>query len=121
MYSRARCEELLEIIRTNRNNIHKKDSSEDVKDEIKYFVANEDLFEILKQCHESTGYGGQKKMTEAANRKYYNITANAIKLYKSLCEGCARTRIKKGSKNVIVKPIKPTYFGYRGQIDLIDI
>ncbi|CAF0752405.1 unnamed protein product [Brachionus calyciflorus] len=34
---------------------------------------------------------------------------------------CARTRIKKGSKNVIVKPIKSTDFGNRGQIDLIDI
>ena len=144
MYSRARCEELLEIIRKNRNNPHKKDASvyyilenfnlfhiggkdhliakgDDVKDEIKYIVANEDLFEILKLCHESTDHGGQKKMTEESSRKYYNITSNAIKLYKSLCEGCARTRTKKGSKNVIVKPIKSTDFGNRGQIDLIDI
>ena len=77
MYSRVRCQELLEIIRKNRNNPHRKDPSvyyvlesfnlfhiggkdhliakgEDVKDEIKYIVATEDLFEILKQCHETT-------------------------------------------------------------------
>ena len=76
---------------------------------------------ILRQSHERAGHGSVKKMLEETNRNYYNITINAIKLYKSLCEGCARTRTKKGSKNFIVKPIKSTGFGNRGRVDIIDI
>ena len=144
MYSRAKCDEFIDILRKNQNNPNKKESKiyyvlecfnlfhiggkdhliakgEDVKDEIKYIVANEELYDILKLSHESTGHGGHKKMTEECSRRYYNITSRSIKLYKSLCEGCARTMTKKGSKNVIVKPIKSTDFGNRGQVDLIDV
>uniref|UniRef100_A0A1Y1K3Q1 Integrase zinc-binding domain-containing protein n=1 Tax=Photinus pyralis TaxID=7054 RepID=A0A1Y1K3Q1_PHOPY len=44
-----------------------------VNNEVKYFVHNGEIFEILKNAHIETGHGGLHKMYNAVKSKYVNI------------------------------------------------
>jgi len=88
--------------------------------QIKYYVHNEELFNILHETHLSIGHGGRSRMEHELNNKYKNITREAIMLYLNLCESCQ----KKGStikKGLVVKLIISKELNSRCQIDLIDM
>jgi len=89
--------------------------------QIKYYVHNEELFNILHKTHLSIGHGGRSRMEHELNNKYKNITREAIMLYLNLCESCQ----KKGSTIkvviLVVKPIISKEMNSRCQIDLIDM
>jgi hypothetical protein len=48
--------------------------------EIKYYVYNEELFDVIHNVHLSIGHGGRYKMEHEVNTKYKNITRNMIML-----------------------------------------
>ncbi|XP_060864326.1 KRAB-A domain-containing protein 2-like [Metopolophium dirhodum] len=88
--------------------------------QIKYYVHNEELFNILHETHLLIGHGGRSRIEHELNIKYKNITREAIMLYLNLCESCQ----KKGStikKGLVVKPIISKEMNSRCQIDLIDM
>lgn len=81
----------------------------------------DDVYDILKRVHTSTGHGGRDKMLKAITVKYANITREAIELYKSLCVECLKKRKRSAVKGVVVRPILSRDYGSRGQVDLIDM
>lgn len=88
--------------------------------EIKYYVHDEELFDIIHDVHLSIGHGGRNRMEHEVNTKYKNITRDIIMLYLNSCESCQ----KKGStakKGLVVKPIISSEMNSRCQIDLIDM
>jgi len=72
--------------------------------EIKYYVHDEELFDIIHDVHLSIVHDGWNKMEHEVNTKYKNITRDIIMLYLNSCESCK----KKGStakKGLVAKPI----------------
>ena len=59
-------------------------------------------------------------MVKELNKKYANISGNAIKLFKLLYEEC-QLRQRYPNKGVVGKPILSKDFNSRGQVDLLDI
>ena len=57
-----------------------------------YYVALENVFDIVKRAHIATGHGGRDKMVSELSKKYANITRHAIGLFKSLCVECVRKK-----------------------------
>jgi hypothetical protein len=66
--------------------------------EIKYYVNNEELFDVIHKVHLSIGNGGRNRMEYEINTKYKNITRDMIMLYLNSCESCKRkgSTVKKG-------------------------
>jgi hypothetical protein len=93
----------------------------DEGDEVIYFAHNDDIFDIIKRVHVSTGHGGRDKMMKVLSVKYANITREVLELYKSLCIECAKKRKRPAVKGVVVRPILSNDYGSRGQVDLIDM
>ena len=93
----------------------------DVADDAVYFVHNDEIFEIIKRTHVSTGHGGRDKMMKVMSQKYANITREAVELFKSLCAECMKKRKRSAIKGVVVRPILTNDYGSRGQVDLIDM
>ncbi|KAK6166789.1 hypothetical protein SNE40_023410 [Patella caerulea] len=56
-------------------------------DEPIYFTHIDDMFDIVKRGHISTGHGGRDRMKQFF-KKYANVTRDAVELYKSLCVEC---------------------------------
>ena len=54
-------------------------------------------------------------------KKYANITAEAVKIFISLCEECQCRRNKTTRANLVVKPIWSSDLNSRGQVNLIDM
>lgn len=90
-------------------------------DDIIYFAHNDDLYDIIKRVHVTTGHGGRDKMMKVLSVKYANITREVVELYKSLCIECAKKRKRPAVKGVVVRPILSNDYGSRGQVDLIDM
>ena len=86
-----------------------------------YYVSIEETYDVIKRAHISTGHGGRDRMTKELNKKYVNVTREAIDLFKSLCFECQRKRKRPAVKGVVVKPILTNEFSSRGQVDLIDM
>src|SRR3981081_1894863 len=57
-----------------------------------YYCHIDDMFDIIKRAHTSTGHGGRDKMLKTLTFKYANITSDVVALYKSLCAECAKKR-----------------------------
>ena len=93
----------------------------DAGDDAVYFVHKDEMFEIVKRAHISTGHGGRDKMMKVLSQKYANITREVIELYKSLCEECVKKRKRSAIKGVVVRPILTNDYGSRGQVDLVDM
>jgi len=55
-----------------------------------YYVSIEDTFEVIKRVHLATRHGGRDRMTKEINKKYANITREALELFKSFCEECQK-------------------------------
>lgn len=60
-------------------------------------------------------------MVKEANKKYANVSSEALELYKELCEECQLKKRRTASKGIVVKPIISKEFNSRGQVDLIDM
>lgn len=87
---------------------------------IKYYVKNEELFDILHEIHVSIGHGGRNRMVKEAQQKYKNITQEAIMIFLRLCKSC-QMKLKSGKKGIVVKPILSNEMNSRCQVDLIDM
>jgi len=57
---------------------------------IKYYVTNDEMFDILHDAHLAIGHGGKHRMESECKKKYKNVTQDVIKLYLRLCEGCQK-------------------------------
>ena len=101
--------------------LKKKDAEGVVSTDNIYFVHMEELFDIVKRVHTSTGHGGRDKMMKVISAKYANVTREVVDLFKSLCVECQKKRKRDKCKGVVVKPILSSDYGSRGQVDLIDM
>jgi len=54
--------------------------------DFKYYVFNEELFNIIHVTHLTIGYGGRNRMEYELNKKYKNITRESIMLYLNLLQ-----------------------------------
>ena len=54
----------------------------------KYYVGLEDMLNVVQKIHIATGHGSRDKMIKEANKKYANVSIEALKLFKELCEEC---------------------------------
>jgi hypothetical protein len=70
----------------------------DEGDDVVYFAHNDDIFDIIKRVHVSTGHGGRDKMMKVLSVKYANITREVVEMYKSLCIECAKKRKRPAAK-----------------------
>ena len=86
-----------------------------------YVVPNELLYETIMREHIATGHGGITKMKEYTKYRYSNVTQEAITLCLSLCNICEQKRKKKGSKSLVIRPIRSNEVHERMQADLIDM
>jgi len=68
--------------------------------------AIEDTFEVIKRVHLATGHGGRDRMTKKINKKYANITREALELFKSFCEECQKKRKLPRTKGVVDQRIR---------------
>jgi hypothetical protein len=59
-------------------------------------------------------------MIKEANKKYANVSIEALELFKELCEECQLKERKLASKGLVVKPIVSKEFNSRGQIPMND-
>jgi hypothetical protein len=66
--------------------------------EIKYYIHNEDLFDVIHKVHLLIRHGGRNRMKHEINTKYKNITRDMIMLYLNSCKSCKRkgSTAKKG-------------------------
>ncbi|XP_047505092.1 KRAB-A domain-containing protein 2-like [Pieris napi] len=87
---------------------------------IKYYVTNDEMFDILHETHLAVGHGGKHRMEKECKKKYKNITQEVIKLYLRLCEPCQK-KLKSAKKGIVVKPLVSTEMNSRCQVDLIDM
>ena len=90
------------------------------RQEINYYCAFENLFDILSDVHKELAHGGRDRMKKEVDRKYQNITGAKIKLILNLCKVCQEKRLGR-RKGLIVKPILSPYFTSRCQIELMPI
>jgi len=58
--------------------------------EIKYYVHNEELFDVIHNIHLSIRHGGRNRMEHEVNTKYNNIIRDMIMLYLNSCESCKK-------------------------------
>ena len=58
-------------------------------------------------------------MIKEINKKYANITQDAVTLFKSMCIECQRKRKGQLPKELSLKPILSNDFSSRAQVDLI--
>lgn len=56
----------------------------DANDPILYHVTSEELYSKIEELHTAQGHGGKNKLMAT----YANITAEAVKIYISICEEC---------------------------------
>ena len=72
------------------------------------------MFNVVQKIHIATGHGGLDKMIKEANKKYANVSIEALKLFKELCEECQLKKRKLASKGLVVKPIVSKEFNSHG-------
>lgn len=89
-------------------------------DNLKYYVKNEEMFDVLHEIHVSIGHGGRNRMIVESKKKYANITQDVILLYLRLCKPC-QMKQKSTRKGLVVKPILSNELNSRCQVDLIDM
>ncbi|KAK6178643.1 hypothetical protein SNE40_011172 [Patella caerulea] len=86
-----------------------------------YYVCIEDTYDVVKRAHTATGHGGRDRMAKEVNKKYANITREALEIFKSYCQECQKKRKRPKTKGVVVRPILTKEFASRAQVDLIDM
>lgn len=88
--------------------------------EVKYYVHNEELFDILCKSHVDTGHGGLHKMHLNLKKKYVNITRPVIQIFLANCETCSKRR-GTHQTDFAIKPEVPYEAIERAQVDLINM
>lgn len=73
---------------------------------IRYYVTNEELFDILSETHIGTVHGGR--------------TQEVIMLYLNLCKQC-QMKYNASKKDIVVKPMVSSKLNSRCQVNLIDL
>ena len=86
-----------------------------------YYASIEDTYDIVKRAHIATGHGGRDRMAKEVNKRYANITCDALELFKSYCQECQKKRKRPRTQGVVVRPILTKEYASRAQIDLIDM
>jgi hypothetical protein len=88
-------------------------------EDIRYYVCNEELFDIIHAAHIETGHGGRDRINHMLKKKFKNIKVEAINMYLKMCKTCQKKHsIPK--KGLVFKPILHNEMNSR-QIDLIDM
>jgi hypothetical protein len=85
------------------------------KPEIKYYVADDECFDILHEAHVNSGHKGTRVMNETLKRKYCNISREVIDAYLELCKICEQKK-KHPKKGLVVKPMVFTEMNSRCQV-----
>lgn len=60
------------------------------KEFIRFYITNDEMFDILHTTHQSISHGGKRRMMIQLQKNYKNITSEAIMLYINLCETCQK-------------------------------
>ncbi|CAG2195881.1 unnamed protein product [Mytilus edulis] len=94
-YEILQCGDIQKIIR-------KRSSSDD---DIKYYACLEDMYNIVYKIHIATGHGGRDKMIKEANRKYANVSTEAVELFKELCEECQLKKRKIANEFSVISAV----------------
>lgn len=84
-----------------------------------FFVAVEELFDIIHATH-TMGHLGRNRMMYELKKNYKNVTYEAVNIYLKLCRICTEKKDNK-QKECVVKPIVEKTFNDRCQVDLIDM
>jgi hypothetical protein len=64
------------------------------------------MFNVVQKIHIATRHGGRDKIIKEANKKYANVSIEALELFfKELCEECQLKKRKLASKDLVAKPI----------------
>lgn len=63
---------------------------------VKYFVTNEEIFDVIHTAHLNVGHGGRNKVVKEINDKYVNVTSEMVMLYLSLWNLAKKNRKTKG-------------------------
>ena len=50
-----------------------------------YYVALENVYDVIKRAHVATGHGGRDKMLKELAKKYVNVQKSAVNIFISLC------------------------------------
>lgn len=53
-----------------------------------YYVADTELFQVLHDAHQSMGHGGRERMLKELSSRYKNITRHDVEPFLQLCEPC---------------------------------
>ncbi|XP_025201180.1 KRAB-A domain-containing protein 2-like [Melanaphis sacchari] len=95
--------------------LHKSENNE-----VKYYLHNDEIYDVLEKSHKETGHGGLHKMIYHLKNGYVNISRPVIQLYLNNCVTCLKKRVSK-KRGVVVKPMVFNEVNARGQVDLIDM
>lgn len=87
---------------------------------IKYFVINEEIFELIHEAHIQTGHGGQKRTEDKVDEKYANITRMCSDIYLQSCIICEKTK-SLPKKGLVVKPLLFKGANKRSYVDLVNM
>ncbi|GAB0086987.1 hypothetical protein DMENIID0001_012300 [Sergentomyia squamirostris] len=68
----------------------------DTDTSIRYYIADDELFEALWKAHIAIGHGGRDRMIKELSTNYANITRPDIELFLRLCDYCQK--VNKGKK-----------------------
>lgn len=87
---------------------------------VRYYVKNEELFDIIHSTHTAIGHGGRDRMMAELKLKYANVTKETIMVYLSLCSDCHK-KSSNPKRGLVSKPILHSAYNSRAQLDLIDM
>jgi hypothetical protein len=59
------------------------------------------MLHVVQKIHIATRHGGRDKMIKEANKKYANVSKEALELFKELCDECQLKKRKLASKGSI--------------------
>ena len=68
-----------------------------------------------------TGHEGRDRMIKATQRKYVNISTNALELFKSMCEEHLKKGNRPMAKGVVISPVLSNEFASRELADLVEM
>ncbi|XP_043478772.1 SCAN domain-containing protein 3-like [Leptopilina heterotoma] len=88
--------------------------------DIKYYVSNCELFDIIYEAHINCGHGGRNRLEKALNAKYANVCREIILIFLKLCVVCQKKK-NHPKKGLVVKPLLFKEINVRAQVDLIDM
>lgn len=89
---------------------------------VKFYVADNELFDILHQTHVAIGHGRRDRMMKELASRYKNITRRDVELFIQLCESCQKNKraVKKRVPAVVKTSSTGFEFNSRCQVDFVD-